>query len=178
MLGVLLVGIGCGFFISKAFDSKEKSNNSEKKENNTIIDNNNNSVSEISIDDDIANIYKKYHTDGFENGIRLSSLMIEGKIYSSDIFEVSELQNNDITASYGLKIYENVKDELEKIAKYDEYKEKYYDEKDAEEIIKKGFKNIFSDNLTFNHETMEVVILYIILMEGMILLQNVEIQVM
>ena len=42
MLGVLLIGIGCGFLISKVFDNKD--NNTSNNDNNNVTDNKDNNV--------------------------------------------------------------------------------------------------------------------------------------
>ena len=143
ILGVLLIMIGCGFLISKSFNN-DKNN---KKDRDTTI-NNPDEKKEIAIDDDIIKLHE------IKEGVRLSSFVIETLIYGKNVFDISELQNKDITFTYGSKIYENVKSDLEKLVKLDEYGEKYINEKDAEEVIKKGFQDLFSDNLSFNHEIM------------------------
>lgn len=163
---ILIVGAFIGGFLTKGMLSSEKENkekeksenveNNENKEDLGKDDNNTKTtgISVVEIDDNITKLYEKYHTNDSGNGVMLTNLVIEGKIYQADSFEVSSLQNKDITTTFGSKIYSFVKDELEKIEKKDELNRKYYEENEAEEIIKKGFSNMFSDILTFNHDTM------------------------
>lgn len=129
-------------------EKNEKNNNSEnieeKQEDNT--------PKNIEIDDNIKQLYEKYHTN--PSKVNLTTLVIENYIYNSELFEIKNLQNKDVTATYGNKIYEIGKNQLESVVKYDEYNEKYYLESDAEEIIKNAFNEFFSNNLTFTHNIM------------------------
>ena len=155
---ILIIGAFALGFLTKGMLSSEKENseNVENKEDPGKDDNNTKTtgISVVEIDDNITKLYEKYHTNDSGNGVMLTNLVIEGIIYQADSFEVSSLQNKDITTTFGSKIYSFVKDELEKIEKKDELNRKYYEENEAEEIIKKGFSNMFSDILTFNHDTM------------------------
>lgn len=117
---------------------------SEKEEENSLL--------YVDIDDNIRDLYYKYHSS--DKRVSLTSMTIEKRIYSSNKFEIKSIEDDEVTNTFAMKIYESSKNELEKYAKYNDYNAKYYDESDVENIIKKSFNELFGDNLSFSHKVM------------------------
>ena len=164
IVAVIMLGVGIGLLIVMPNENgfgKGSNTSSANTENSNQANGNsekpvdNGTVKEIEIDDNIRELYEKYHSNINElvDGVRLTSLVIENEIYNSEKFEISELQNKSVL-SYGYKIYESIKDELAEKAQYDDYNNRYFSANDSEEIIKNGFDNFFGYNLTFNHDIM------------------------
>ena len=130
---------------------EEKKPEEEKEEQKEKYD----TKTEVAIDDEIKEVYNKYHN--FEDGSIKNKLY--GSIESTIIHGTQqyELKNtNEIEKHYAKKIYDAAKDELEQFAKEDNSDSsksgKYVSASDGREIIKKHFDEFFGHIIEYSDE--------------------------
>lgn len=155
---LFVVGIVFGLIISNSFSkksnneeqNKETTNNTENNTNNNTKNNTNNvdpvdngTIESVELDSKINELYKKYHSDS--NPVQLSGNSIEKRIYESNEYNVTEL-NNFLPNNYGNKLVQKTINSIEQsgINSLDEYSNKFYSKLEEE------FNNFFGKNVKYS----------------------------
>lgn len=119
-------------------DNDNGTDNETNENKNTIVD--------IPIDDNIKNLYSKYHTSDdskINDKLTLTRLTVETLIYKQNFFSIKQFEITYVPHSYYVKILDKMKAELDSYSSVD-------GTENLDELFKKYFKEFFGDNLIYS----------------------------